>query len=963
MARQVAASTQFVNLTNGRVAIVGASGLLTDDANFTYNTATQTLTVPNVSITGGIASSTFNSPTFVWPTRKLEKSAAGELLHSDNYAGIGNLIQERFARSTASMTGTLNDIARWNYNFVQGDSATGALREGRAQLYLTDQTGEYLAIEAKMTAGTVTVSLPNATFTGSVTSGALTSGRVAIVGTAGVITDDAGFTYSAATDVASLSGAVAVGTNSAQSGVVRVSNTGKYVSRNAANGADVDLFNLNANNQFELLSNPVLGSARQLETHGATDMVTNYEKATLGWVSGNTRFELNAAKGGSGVLRDIKVGGTQVLLGSGASLTDRWKLDANGHVLAVADNTYDIGASGATRPRNLYVAGTGAFGGVLTAPTAADGTNTTQVATTAFVLKGLRYNAVTYFGMDNTGTTDLTATVLGALNTIHTAGGGELYFPSGTYRFNGRILFPWTVDGGQTGGYMNSIRIRGDGSSQVMSSEPVGGTIFKFYDSSVTTTETRNSTVYTMQAQFDTRARGTLEICGVTFFNTSTSSTLPFFRTTGTVPFIHHCAFFGRTGAADTSSNIDPIVIGGTTRTSTLDDNACFSGYGGYISYCYFERCRSVRLQTYVNSFWVTYNSWGLHTGGGSTDASIVVDSGTETGGVIADAMARANVIAFNLWEMVNYKYAVRFDNYANANLVGGNAMWDAAVYDPNAFRYKVTGSFAGFQQIAPDYTDSCQFVDDSAGVSTNWTRFDGVINRWFSTTFAGADPLKVDAVPVSGGGLLLRASTTLLDYFRFGAPDIDTLTITREPHSGGGAARNFLQLSNSAGDSSQYIYGVPPVNGGNVYWTNINGNVVLMASGSNANAVYIGDNANVSALRYYNGDWTFGSSTNVIMPHVGPSAAQQHTLPAVTSDTIALVNATQTLAGKTLSGPTITGAVTGSVQTSGIVSTPHLISTSVTITAGSSYVVSRYSEVASGVTLEIGADADMEIL
>ncbi len=35
--------------------------------------------------------------------------------------------------------------------------------------------------------------------------------------------------------------------------------------------------------------------------------------------------------------------------------TRRWKIDANGHFIAETDNTYDIGASGATRPRTLYV--------------------------------------------------------------------------------------------------------------------------------------------------------------------------------------------------------------------------------------------------------------------------------------------------------------------------------------------------------------------------------------------------------------------------------------------------------------------------------------------------------------------------------------------------------------------------------------------------------------------------------
>lgn len=38
--------------------------------------------------------------------------------------------------------------------------------------------------------------------------------------------------------------------------------------------------------------------------------------------------------------------------------TDRWSFGGTGHLTAVADNTYDIGANGATRPRSIYV-GTG----------------------------------------------------------------------------------------------------------------------------------------------------------------------------------------------------------------------------------------------------------------------------------------------------------------------------------------------------------------------------------------------------------------------------------------------------------------------------------------------------------------------------------------------------------------------------------------------------------------------------
>jgi hypothetical protein len=40
------------------------------------------------------------------------------------------------------------------------------------------------------------------------------------------------------------------------------------------------------------------------------------------------------------------------------TLAERWRITNVGHLWAGTDNSYDIGATGATRPRNLYLAGT-----------------------------------------------------------------------------------------------------------------------------------------------------------------------------------------------------------------------------------------------------------------------------------------------------------------------------------------------------------------------------------------------------------------------------------------------------------------------------------------------------------------------------------------------------------------------------------------------------------------------------
>jgi hypothetical protein len=43
--------------------------------------------------------------------------------------------------------------------------------------------------------------------------------------------------------------------------------------------------------------------------------------------------------------------------------SDRWQIDASGHFVAKTDGSYDIGATGATRPRNLFLASSAVIGG------------------------------------------------------------------------------------------------------------------------------------------------------------------------------------------------------------------------------------------------------------------------------------------------------------------------------------------------------------------------------------------------------------------------------------------------------------------------------------------------------------------------------------------------------------------------------------------------------------------------
>jgi hypothetical protein len=79
---------------------------------------------------------------------------------------------------------------------------------------------------------------------------------------------------------------------------------------------------------------------------------SNYERLSIAWASNICTIQTQEA--GTGTQRAMRLGA------SGAA---NWEISTSGHLLAVNDNTYDIGATGATRPKNLYLGGT-LIGGV-----------------------------------------------------------------------------------------------------------------------------------------------------------------------------------------------------------------------------------------------------------------------------------------------------------------------------------------------------------------------------------------------------------------------------------------------------------------------------------------------------------------------------------------------------------------------------------------------------------------------
>lgn len=81
----------------------------------------------------------------------------------------------------------------------------------------------------------------------------------------------------------------------------------------------------------------------------------NYTRFTIDTSSGSHVIATeNAGTGPAAVLFLFNRSASGIVFGT--SNTSRWQIDSNGHLIGSTDNTYDIGAGGATRPRTLYVA-------------------------------------------------------------------------------------------------------------------------------------------------------------------------------------------------------------------------------------------------------------------------------------------------------------------------------------------------------------------------------------------------------------------------------------------------------------------------------------------------------------------------------------------------------------------------------------------------------------------------------
>jgi hypothetical protein len=112
--------------------------------------------------------------------------------------------------------------------------------------------------------------------------------------------------------------------------------------------ADVDLYRDAAG----VLAQRNSTNAQTFRVYNTYTDGSNYEYGAIVW-SGNV-LSLSTSAAGTGTVRAVGIGSGASIGTTQSGTPFTWNVNSSGHVITNSDNTYDIGASGATRPRTIY---------------------------------------------------------------------------------------------------------------------------------------------------------------------------------------------------------------------------------------------------------------------------------------------------------------------------------------------------------------------------------------------------------------------------------------------------------------------------------------------------------------------------------------------------------------------------------------------------------------------------------
>lgn len=178
------------------------------------------------------------------------------------------------------------------------------------------------------------------------------------------LADDSNYASITANTVTASSGVVILGNSAGQ---LQLSGSTVFIPSTSNFGIGTDtVLSRDAANTLALRNG---ANAQTFNVYNTFTDASNYERLEANWASTANVLRLQTTNAGTGTARALYIiaGGSELRLATNGNSANGFKLDVSGDFLASNDNTQDIGASGANRPRNYFGAGSATLGASVTA--------------------------------------------------------------------------------------------------------------------------------------------------------------------------------------------------------------------------------------------------------------------------------------------------------------------------------------------------------------------------------------------------------------------------------------------------------------------------------------------------------------------------------------------------------------------------------------------------------------------
>jgi hypothetical protein len=97
-------------------------------------------------------------------------------------------------------------------------------------------------------------------------------------------------------------------------------------------------------------------NAQAFRVYNTYTDASNYERGFFDWSTTANTLTIGTAAAGTGTGRQVAIQSASSINFQVSGANTIWSMSTSGHLLAATDNTYDIGAAAATRPRSIFAA-------------------------------------------------------------------------------------------------------------------------------------------------------------------------------------------------------------------------------------------------------------------------------------------------------------------------------------------------------------------------------------------------------------------------------------------------------------------------------------------------------------------------------------------------------------------------------------------------------------------------------